>query len=70
MPALCHQVSMMDEGGNTRDDMFLPKGTEEAEKLAEIISEHWTAGKEMSVTVVKVREGAHGVSGPARAHVA
>lgn len=46
-------VSMMDESGNTRDDMFLPKGTDEAEKLAEMMQQHWEAQKEMAVTVVK-----------------
>ncbi|GLI68301.1 hypothetical protein VaNZ11_012662 [Volvox africanus] len=46
-------VSLMDEAGNTRDDLFLPKGTEEAEKLAEIIKENWSSDKEMAVTVIK-----------------
>lgn len=46
---------MMDESGNTRDDMFLPTGTDESDKLAEIMKEHWANDKEMAVTVVKVR---------------
>ncbi|PNW86833.1 hypothetical protein CHLRE_02g097400v5 [Chlamydomonas reinhardtii] len=46
-------VSMMDESGNTRDDMFLPTGTDESDKLAEIMKEHWANDKEMAVTVVK-----------------
>ncbi|KAG2500504.1 hypothetical protein HYH03_001281 [Edaphochlamys debaryana] len=46
-------VSMMDEGGNTRDDLFLPKGTDEADKLAEIMQQHWADQKEMAITVVK-----------------
>ncbi|GFR52889.1 hypothetical protein Agub_g15522 [Astrephomene gubernaculifera] len=46
-------VSLMDEGGNTRDDLFLPKGTDEADKLAELIQQHWSDQKEMAVTVVK-----------------
>ncbi len=49
------QVSLMDESGNTRDDLFLPKGTDEADKLAEIMQQHWSDNKEMAVTVVKVR---------------
>lgn len=44
----------MDESGNTRDDLFLPKGTDEADKLAEIMQQHWSDNKEMAVTVVKV----------------
>lgn len=46
-------VSLMDESGNTRDDLFLPKGTDEADKLAEIMQQHWSDNKEMAVTVVK-----------------
>ncbi len=45
----------MDEGGNNRDDLTLPKGTEDAEKLAKQIVEDFEAGKEISVTVLKVR---------------
>ncbi|KAG2426909.1 hypothetical protein HXX76_012696 [Chlamydomonas incerta] len=46
-------VSLMDESGNTRDDLFLPKGTEEADKLAITIEELASQGKEFMVTVVK-----------------
>jgi len=46
-------VSLMDESGNTRDDLFLPKGTDEADKLAEMMQQHWDDNKEMAVTVVK-----------------
>jgi hypothetical protein len=45
----------MDDSGNNRDDLTLPKGTEDAEKLAKQIVEDFEAGKEISVTVLKVR---------------
>ena len=44
----------MDEAGNTKDDLSLPKGTEDAEKLAQQIQEDFDAGKELVVTVLKV----------------
>ncbi len=44
----------MDEAGNTKDDLSLPKGTEDAEKLAQQIQEDFEAGKELVVTVLKV----------------
>ncbi|KAG2431641.1 hypothetical protein HYH02_013218 [Chlamydomonas schloesseri] len=46
-------VSMMDESGNTRDDLFLPTGTDENDKLAEIMKDHWSNDKEMAITVLK-----------------
>jgi translation initiation factor 5A len=46
-------VSLMDEGGNTKDDLTLPKGTDDAEKLASQIQADFDAGKELQVTVVK-----------------
>lgn len=49
------QVSLMDENGNTKDDLSLPKGTDDAEKLAQQIKEDFDAGKELVVTVLKVR---------------
>lgn len=49
------QVSLMDESGNTKDDLSLPKGTDDAEKLAQQIKEDFDAGKELVVTVLKVR---------------
>jgi translation initiation factor 5A len=49
------QLSLMDESGNNRDDLTLPKGTDDAEKLARQIQEDFEAGKEISVTVLKVR---------------
>lgn len=44
----------MDEAGNTKDDLSLPKGTDDAEKLAVQIQEDFDAGKELVVTVLKV----------------
>lgn len=44
----------MDESGNTKDDLSLPKGTDDAEKLAQQIKEDFDAGKELVVTVLKV----------------
>ena len=45
----------MDEAGNTKDDLSLPKGTDDAEKLAQQIKDDFDAGKELVVTVLKVR---------------
>lgn len=44
----------MDEGGNTKDDLGLPKGTDDAEKLADQIKKDFDDGKELVVTVLKV----------------
>ena len=44
----------MDEGGNTKDDLGLPKGTDDAEKLASQIKQDFDDGKELVVTVLKV----------------
>jgi hypothetical protein len=44
----------MDEAGNTKDDLSLPKGTDDAEKLAVQIKDDFDAGKELVVTVLKV----------------
>jgi len=46
-------VSLLDEGGHTRDDLMLPKGTEEADKLAITIKETFASGAECSVSVLK-----------------
>lgn len=46
-------VSLMDEAGNTKDDLSLPKVTDDAEKLAQQIQEDFDAGKELVVTVLK-----------------
>lgn len=44
----------MDESGNTKDDLSLPKGTDDAEKLAQQIKADFDGGKELVVTVLKV----------------
>jgi hypothetical protein len=44
----------MDEGGSTREDLTLPTGTEEADKLAEQIKDMFHGGQELAVTVLKV----------------
>lgn len=44
----------MDDSGGTREDMQLPKGTEDAEKLADTLKEHHSNGEEVVVTVTKV----------------
>ena len=51
---MCAQLSLMDEAGNTKDDLSLPKGTDDAEKLAVQIQEDFEGGKELVVTVLKV----------------
>ena len=48
------QLSLMDESGNTKDDLGLPKGTDDAEKLASQIQGDFAEGKELVVTVLKV----------------
>ena len=47
----------MDEAGNTKDDLKLPSGTDEAEKLARDLADEFEDGKELVVTVIKVRAG-------------
>lgn len=46
-------VTLMDDAGNTREDLSLPKGTDELEKIAEQIKEFHGDGKEMLVQVLK-----------------
>lgn len=46
-------LSLMDEAGNSRDDLTLPKGTDDAEKLAQQILKDFEDGKELTVTVLK-----------------
>lgn len=46
-------VSLMDESGKTRDDLMLPKGTEDAERIATQIQEEFAKGLELNVTVIK-----------------
>lgn len=43
----------MMENGDTREDLTLPKGTDEADKLAESIKEQFAAGQELVVSVLK-----------------
>ena len=45
----------MDEAGNQKDDLSLPKGTDDSEKLAAQIQEDFDAGKELVLTVLMVR---------------
>lgn len=47
------QVTLMMENGDTREDLTLPKGTDEADKLAESIKEQFAAGQELVVSVLK-----------------
>lgn len=46
-------VSLMDDSGNTRDDLKLPTGTDEADKLAQTLRTQFAEGKELAVTVLK-----------------
>jgi translation initiation factor 5A len=41
------------ENGDTREDLTLPRGTEESEKLAEAIKAEFADGKEVVVGVLK-----------------
>lgn len=43
----------MMENGDTREDLMLPKGTEESDKLAEQIREAFANGQELTVGVLK-----------------
>ncbi|KAJ9530079.1 hypothetical protein QJQ45_023393 [Haematococcus lacustris] len=47
------QVSLMEENGSTRDDLKLPYGTDESEKLAEQLKIDFGEGKEIVVSVLK-----------------
>ena len=44
----------MMENGETRDDLTLPGGTDEYDKLAKQLKEDFAEGKEIIVTVLKV----------------
>ena len=46
----------MMENGDTRDDLTLPHGTDEYDRLAKQLKEDFADGKEIIVTVLKVRE--------------
>lgn len=43
----------MMENGDTREDLTLPKGTDEADKLAEQIKTQFHDGQELVVSVLK-----------------
>ena len=45
----------MDDSGNTKDDLKLPTGTDDADKLARDLKAEFSDGKELTVTVVSVR---------------
>ena len=45
----------MDDSGNTKDDLKLPTGTDDADKLARELKAEFGDGKELTVTVVSVR---------------
>lgn len=44
----------MDDNGGTREDLQLPKGSEDSEKLADSIRDQHSNGDELVVTVTKV----------------
>jgi hypothetical protein len=48
------QVSLMLENGDVRDDLTLPTGTDDADKLAATLKADFAEGKEILVTVTKV----------------
>lgn len=51
-------VTLMDEGGNNREDLTLPSGTEDSEKLAKEIRDTFeddSQERNIAVTVMKVR---------------
>ena len=47
-------MSLMMENGDTRDDLALPHGTDEYDRLAKQLKEDFGEGKEIIVTVLKV----------------
>lgn len=49
-------VSLMLENGDTRDDLTLPTGTDEADKLAQTLKADFAEGKEILVTVTKAMD--------------
>eukprot|EP00877_Chromochloris_zofingiensis_P013379 jgi/Chrzof1/8295/Cz03g05070.t1 len=46
-------VTLMAENGDTREDLSLPKGTDESDKLAEQIRDMYSNGQELVVSVLK-----------------
>lgn len=51
------QVTLMTDGGDTRDDLTLPKGTDDDEKLSFQLKNDFGESKEIVVTVLKVPYG-------------
>ncbi|KAG1665640.1 hypothetical protein FOA52_011234 [Chlamydomonas sp. UWO 241] len=49
-------VSLMLENGDTRDDLALPSGTEDADKLAKDLKIDFEEGREILVTVTKAMD--------------
>lgn len=47
-------VSLMSENGDTKDDLTLPSGTDDLDKLAIQIKDDFDAGKELTVSVLAV----------------
>jgi hypothetical protein len=47
------QVTLMAENGDTREDLTLPKGTDDSEKLAAQLKEQFAGGSELIVSVLK-----------------
>lgn len=48
-------VSLMTDSGDTKDDLSLPKGTDDLDKLAQQIQADFDEGKEVVVSVLAVR---------------
>jgi len=48
-------VSLMTDSGDTKDDLSLPKGTDDLDKLAQQIQADFDEGKEVIVSVLAVR---------------
>eukprot|EP00882_Tetradesmus_deserticola_P000106 GHRQ01000118.1.p1 GENE.GHRQ01000118.1~~GHRQ01000118.1.p1 ORF type:complete len:163 (+),score=63.57 GHRQ01000118.1:163-651(+) len=46
-------VTLMAENGDTREDLTLPKGTDDSEKLAAQLREQFQGGNELIVSVLK-----------------
>jgi translation initiation factor 5A len=46
-------VTLMAENGDTREDLTLPKGTDDSEKLAAQLKEQFAGGSELIVSVLK-----------------
>lgn len=49
----------MDDNGNQREDLRMPSGTDDAEKLAKNLQADFDAGKDLIVTVLKVQSSMH-----------